>query len=122
MKKISNFFLPVFAGGGGIGYVLTPGFGYLLGFVFCAVFIATGNKKRSISGQIFKNLCGLTLVYLFGSIYTVLITAFYLNQTVNIWGILLAGVIVFIPTDVCFCVVSAFVSKRVNKLLVKIMA
>lgn len=114
--------LPVFAGGGGIGYVLTPGFGYLLGFVFCAIFIAVGNKKSTFLYQIFKNFFGVIFVYLCGSIYTVIITAFYLNQPINIWAILLAGVIVFIPTDICFCVISAMVAKRVNKLLVKIRA
>lgn len=114
--------LPVFAGGGGIGYILTPGFGYLLGFVFCAVFIAAGNKNSSVLRQTLKNFFGVILVYLCGSVYTILITEFYLNQTINLWGILLSGIIVFIPTDICFCVVSAIVSKRVNKLLIKIKA
>lgn len=114
--------LPVFAGGGGVGYVLTPSFGYLLGFVFCAFFIAVTPKNISIIMLILKNLLGAVLIYAAGIIYTLFLTVFYFNQTINLWAIILSGIIVFLPTDLLFCIFSAIVSRRLNKLLVKIRA
>ena len=39
--------LPVFTGGGGIGYVFTPTFGYLLGFMAAAYFMGALREKTS---------------------------------------------------------------------------
>lgn len=114
--------LPVFAGGGGVGYVLTPSFGYLLGFIVCAVFISITGKSGSVFKLTFKNLIGVFLVYICGIIYTLLLTAFYFNEETDLWAIILGGALVFIPTDILFCVFSAFISKRLNSFLIKIRA
>ena len=72
--------LPVFAGGGGVGYALTPSFGYLLGFVLCAAIISLFPKNISLTKLIFKNILGVILVYAFAIIYTCLLTLFYFNK------------------------------------------
>lgn len=112
--------LPVFAGGGGVGYALTPSFGYLLGFVLCAAIISLFPKNISLTKLIFKNILGVILVYAFAIIYTCLLTLFYFNKPLDFWYILLSGCLVFLPTDIIFCVISAVFSKRINSALIKI--
>ena len=42
---IGLFFLPIFHGGGSLGYIFTPEFGYIVGFIFSALVV----------GDLFKN-------------------------------------------------------------------
>ena len=61
--------VPVFASGGGIGYLFQPTFGYLLGFILQAWFC--GKFSRKISEINFKNLLlinlgGMLIVYVIG--------------------------------------------------------
>ena len=41
--------LPIFAAGGGIGYVFRPSFGYLIGFIVAAFVTGTLSRKMSVS-------------------------------------------------------------------------
>ena len=46
--------LPVFSGGGGLGYIIMPNFGFIIGFVISSVtmsVIAEKLKKRSFAGK-----------------------------------------------------------------------
>lgn len=75
--------LPVFTGGGGIGYVLSPSFGFLLGFAAAAYItglISERQKKRSTAGNLAAVLAGLFVIYAVGIPYMYLILAFYLNK------------------------------------------
>jgi biotin transport system substrate-specific component len=61
--------LPVFAGGGGLGYILSPTFGYLAGF--CAGSWVTGyilekRPSRAYGAVFFSMLAGLAVIYAFG--------------------------------------------------------
>lgn len=76
--------LPVFTKGGGIGYVLMPSFGYLVGFPIGA--FVTGaifsKMKRVTRGRAFiAALCGMIPVYLIGPTYQVLILYYYTGST-----------------------------------------
>jgi biotin transport system substrate-specific component len=69
--------LPVFAKGGGLGYVLQPSFGFLLGFVACAAIIGYIVEKSSKHGfiRIFTAVSlGLLSTYVTGTVYLYLIT------------------------------------------------
>ena len=89
--------LPVFAFGGGLGYVFQPSFGYLIGFVL-ACFICgklfnplpTGNRI-TIKKAFFITLLFLAIVYLVGVIYFVLISKLYLNSTSSIWTLFMVS-------------------------------
>lgn len=50
------FGLPVFAAGGGIGYIVRPSFGYLIGFVVAA-FVTSFVVERSPRNSFRKYLC-----------------------------------------------------------------
>ncbi|HEY9908510.1 MAG TPA: biotin transporter BioY [Thermosynechococcaceae cyanobacterium] len=66
---------PVFAQGGGWGYLREPSFGYLLGFVpaawICGA-LAFKSPPR-LESLAFSNLCGLVSVHLVGIAYLVLV-------------------------------------------------
>ena len=112
---------PVFSGGGGLSYVLTPTFGYIVGFVFAsmAVSLISHNGKNTFLKFLFANLAGFAVVYVCGLGYYILLSNFYFDTVLDIGTILLAGFVVFIPTDITFCVLIALLSKRLSQILEK---
>ena len=66
---IGLFYLPIFHGGGSIGYLLTPDFGYLAGFI--PAVLITGNlsqriKKKKLVGLTISAFIGLLLIHIIG--------------------------------------------------------
>lgn len=83
--------LPVFTQGGGIGYVLMPSFGYLLGFPIGAAVAGAINKrfkKVSHGGAFFASLIGMIPIYVIGMSYQVLIVFLHLGKS---FGVALGG-------------------------------
>ena len=68
---------PVFALGGGLGYVKTPFFGYILGY-FPAVIIAGAflSKGKTFITVPLAVLCGVLTIHLCGILYTVILGMF----------------------------------------------
>ena len=113
--------LPVFSGGGGFSYVLTPTFGYILGFVFASVIVsAISHKgKPTLARYIFANFVGFVTVYAFGLIYYILLSVFYFGEVLDLGSVLLMGFVVFIPTDFAFCILTAVISKRIKPFIAR---
>ena len=68
--------IPIFAHGGGLGYVLQPTFGYLLGFVFGAYVIGRLTERRKLLKRTYLLLAlvaGTMAIYLLG------VSVLYLN-------------------------------------------
>lgn len=106
---------PVFAQGGGIGYIFEPSFGYLIGFALGAY--ATGKvaghtARPSFARLLAANLCGLAIVYLAGLAYCYCIRNFYLASPLGLWPLLLYGLVLAIPGDIALCVLAALLGKR----------
>lgn len=116
--------LPVFSGGGGLSYILTPTFGYILGFVFAAITVSfiSNKAKRSFLKLLLANFAGFTTVYVFGLSYYIILSHFYFNTLLDLGAVLLSGFVVFVPTDLAFCVLTAVISKRINPILIKLSA
>ncbi len=58
--------VPVFASGGGLGYIFEPTFGYLIGFCagsFITGIIANRNRTPSLKRMLIANFAGLGVVY-----------------------------------------------------------
>lgn len=75
--------LPVFAGGGGITYIFTPSFGFILGFIAGACVIGLLSRKLGKQNQwnSFKSLmAGLLVLYTVGILYMFLIMRLYLRN------------------------------------------
>ena len=107
--------LPVFAQGGGIGYLFQPSFGYIIGFAVGA--LVTGNiaNKKNRPGfrrLLAANFSGLAIVYLFGMVYYYLISDWYLGTPIGLWPLFLYCFILAVPGDILLCVVGAVIGKR----------
>lgn len=107
--------LPVFTGGGGPQYVLSPTFGYLIGMIFAAFaagLIAEKSNRRSILINFLAAFTGLIIIYTFGVAWLYLIKNIYLNGSAPISALIKAGFLVFLPADTFWCAVAAIVGKR----------
>ena len=92
--------LPVFFSGGGIGYVLQPTFGFLLGLVPCAWLIGYLTRHRQTPLRIaLATAGGFALLYLIGLPYMALILNGYLGQDLSWMQILQWGMLPFLVTD-----------------------
>lgn len=114
--------LPVFAEGGGFAYVLNPTFGYLIGFVvatFVTGTIANKTETPSLKRMFCANFIGLGIVYLFGMIYYYIIYTFYMGTHIGVWTLFLYCFILAVPGDICLCILSAFIGKRLIPVLRK---
>lgn len=112
--------LPVFTQGGGVGYVLKPTFGYIVGFVLGAY--VTGAIARKVREPSHKRLfaaalAGLGTIYTVGTAYFYLMSNFYLGNSISIGTALLYCFVVFLPGDGAMSVIAALVAKRMIPIL-----
>ncbi|MEG1568402.1 MAG: biotin transporter BioY [Oscillospiraceae bacterium] len=112
--------LPVFAEGGGIGYLFNPSFGYILGFAAAAYVtgtIANKHKRATYKQLLIANFTGLAIVYIFGMAYYYLISNFYLGSPIGLWPLVLYCFILAVPGDIALCILSAVLAKRIIPVL-----
>lgn len=107
--------LPIFTGGGGLGYFLYPTCGFLIGLIPMAFVVGKLTEGgRSLRRVVLASLVGLVVLYLIGLPYMALILNVYMGKTMDLWGVLMAGMIPFLPGDM---VKIAFVAILCPKLL-----
>lgn len=106
--------LPIFTGGGGIGYILQPTFGYLIGFIagsyLTGLIVHSGEitNKRLLIGC----FAGLGVVYIFGIVYYHMISVVYMHDPIGIGSLLLYCFVLPVPGDIVLCILSVVLSKR----------
>ena len=104
--------LPIFTGGGGIGYVLHPTFGYLLGFV-----AAGWVMGRAKSPHLFLiALTGLLVIYLFGITYYFLWALCYAKKAITLTFLLATCIMPTLPTDLALAALAVIIVKRLRRL------
>ena len=104
--------IPVFAGGtAGIGILMGPRGGYLIGFLVAAIVISILKKKMpSVGGLFIANVIGgILIVYTLGVLRLNGVTGMGLSAAFT------AGALPFIPGDIFKAVLAAFVGNAVNK-------
>ncbi len=107
--------VPVFAEGGGPGYIFKPSFGYLPGFALGAYisgYFAEKEGVPSFKNLLLGNLLNLAVVYLCGMVYCYVISNFYLGTPIALWPLVLYCFILAVPGDAVLCVVSAVLGAR----------
>lgn len=114
--------LPVFTEGGGIGYILKPTFGYIIGFAIGAY--VTGKIAHKVPSPSYQRLlsacfAGLAIVYLLGMVWFYFIMNYYIGTPVTVWTVLVSCFLLVIPSDILFCFFSAFLAKRLIPILRK---
>lgn len=103
--------VPVFTGGGGIAYVLMPSFGYLLGFIVCAVIV--GNRKDE-HYLLLRCILGMLVIYVIGVFYFILIEYFYYHKIFTFSYLIVSLFLVYIPGDLLSIVVAILAYKRLK--------
>ena len=114
--------LPIFAQGGGLGYVLQPSFGYIIGFAAGAYVtgtIANRTEQPGFPRLLAANFVGLGIVYLFGMFYYALMSRFYLGSPIGLWPLFLYCFLLAVPGDILLCIVGAMLGKRLIPLIRK---
>lgn len=107
--------LPVFTGGGGIGYVFEPSFGYIMGFFFGTY--VTGriaHAKGTVSALRFfaAGSAGILIVYVVGMTYYYLVMNFYLHEQTGLQVVLVNCFLLLLPADILKCILAAILAKR----------
>lgn len=111
--------VPVFAEGGGIGYIVKPSFGYLLGFALAAYVTGTlaNRRENPLYRQLLgANFIGLAIVYVCGMVYYYLISNFYTGNPIGLWPLILYCFLLAVPGDIVLCFFAAFLANRIRPL------
>lgn len=92
--------LPVFTMGGGLGYVLQPSFGFLLGIIPAAAvtgYLAgeKGEPRRVVPACV----AGLAAMYLIGVPYMGAVLNLYMGKGLSVWTIVKTGMLIYLPGD-----------------------
>lgn len=103
--------LPVFASGAGINYVLSPSFGFVLGFIFLALIIQQ-SKNKGVGV-----IVGYFVLYLIGLSYLILIFHTVLDSSIGIGTAILSFWLPFIPSDILSIFLGFFLSSRLQKIV-----
>ena len=110
--------VPIFAAGGGIGYVLRPSFGYLLGFI-AAAFVTGALCRRMRKSTWFSfflaALGGFAVTYAMGIAYKYVILNFVLDTPASLWVILLSCFPLDMPGDLLLCAAAALAGRRMDR-------
>ncbi len=87
--------VPVFGLGGGLRYILQPSFGYILGYLIGAFFVAKNlENNRSPLAILLSSTIGVLLIHVFGILYLIIISVFQ-HQTLPVilsWVWILTGI------------------------------
>lgn len=92
--------LPIFTMGGGLGYVLQPSFGFLLGIIPAAAITGAlaggrGDPRRVVPACV----AGLAVMYLIGVPYMGAILNLYMGKGLSVWTIVKTGMLIYLPGD-----------------------
>ena len=110
--------IPVFASGGGLGYLFQPTFGYLVGFIIQAWFC--GKFSRSLTEINFKNLLkvnlgGMFIVYLIGMSWLYIVSNFVIDAPLTLWALFFYSFVLQVVPDGILCVGAAILGVRCYK-------
>ncbi|WP_290682621.1 biotin transporter BioY [Aminivibrio sp.] len=108
--------VPVFSGGGGISYILSPTFGYLLGQLPAAWIIAALVKRSDIS---FRRLFpaavgGVSIIYFLGAAVLFLNFNYLAEKPSTVGQILHIGVYPFILPDLLKAVAASLIALKIR--------
>lgn len=115
--------IPVFTNGGGIGYVLQPTFGYLIGFLLGSIaggLIIKLFKKKTYFCYFLGNLTNLLISYACGMLYFFLIKSFYFGESVTAYTVFVSSFLIFLPVDMVFTILASLIAYKLTPILNKI--
>jgi biotin transport system substrate-specific component len=112
--------LPIFAQGGGPGYILQPSFGFLMGFIAGAYLIGwmvEKVEKLSFSRTLVALVLGQAAIYVLGIAYLYFNLNFIIHKPTSLSGTIKIGLLVFIPGEILKTFVAALVVAPIRQRL-----
>jgi biotin transport system substrate-specific component len=108
--------LPVFSGGGGPSYILSPSLGYLAGFVLgsSVAGIFAGRGRVSFRRALAASMLGSAAVYALGVPYLAVYLSIVLHKADALGIALKTGLAVFLPGDIVKCILAAGLAPRIS--------
>ena len=117
---IGLLYLPVFHGGGSVGYILTHEFGYLLGFIPAAWtcgFLARNTSKANLINFSFYTALSLCVVHIIGIIYLTFGKIFG-NWSDSLSDLILINTFIPFPTQLLLCISISLLSILLKRMLI----
>ncbi|MFO7637651.1 MAG: biotin transporter BioY, partial [Clostridia bacterium] len=112
------FGFPVFASGGGAGYVLMPSFGFIPGFILGG--FVTGKLAAGSAGKgwliLLSIVIGMLSIYLIGIPYMSMILRFYLDRAEYTLPVVAASMVLYLCKDILLCIPAAIIARRAGSL------
>lgn len=103
--------LPIFTMGGGLGYVLQPSFGFLLGFPLTAAVAGTlAGKRPAPLRAAGAAAVGILAGYVIGTPYMGLVLNLYLNKGLDVWTVVKTGCLIYLPGEAVKVAATALVA------------
>ena len=110
--------IPVFATGGGLGYIIRPSFGFILGFLWMPIPLKLSRLlpvRSQFIQSMFGGLMALLLLYSFGLGYFYIIRGVYEGNSYQFMKVLQLTVLPFLPLDILKCVLSSIITGQLKK-------
>lgn len=104
--------VPIFTEGGGIHYILSPTFGYLLGYIPAAWLVSKIKEKNS--KVLIAALAGVASIYFIGTTVLFFNLRLIAKADISIWGAIKIGVIPFIAPDIFKSLAAVALAKKIE--------
>ena len=117
---IGLFYLPIFHGGGSVGYILTHEFGYLLGFIPAAWTCGYLSKRKSKANLVDYSsytVLSLCILHIIGIVYL------FIGKLLGTWidklsDLILINTLLPFPTQLLLCLSISLISLFLKRLLI----
>ena len=117
---IGLFYLPVFQGGGSVGYILTNEFGYLLGFIPAAWtcgFLVEKNSSHNLINYSLYTAISLAILHITGISYLV-VSKIFGNLIDNLFDLIFINTFTLLPNQLLLCISISLVALFMKQLLI----
>ncbi len=115
--------LPVFSGGGGLGYILMPNFGFIIGFVVATItmsVISQNVKNTTFFNSLCISLLGVTIIYIIGILYFVIITNIYNKNNYSAIWFIQTILLPFLPKEILIVCITSLTAYKMKPYTTKI--
>ena len=112
--------IPVFTSGGGFGAIVSPTFGYIIGFIVSAIVAGLYLKKfgnKTIKSLSIATIITITIIYAFGVGYFYLISTLYLGNATSFQTVFLNCFLLLLPGSIVQGIIGVIVANRLNKII-----
>ena len=117
---IGLFYLPVFHGGGSVGYILTHEFGYLLGFIpaawTCGYLVEKNSRANLINYSLYTTI-SLSVLHLTGLIYLI-ISKIFGSLNGNLYDLILINTFIPFPSQLLLCISTSLLSLLLRRIVI----